>query len=79
MLWYRHRQVPGRQDTILVADSRGAHVSKEPDMAKMEPSAANMALAVWHGIVRDARRHMCPCGRHARQWHPHARRASSPG
>ena len=63
MLWYRHRQVPGRQDTILVADSRGAHVSKEPDVAKMEPSAADMALAVWNGYVRDARRH-------ARQWRP---------
>ena len=55
MLWYRHRQVPGRQDTMLVADSRGAHVSKEPDVAKMEPSAADMALAVWNGYVRDAR------------------------
>ena len=55
MLWYRHRQVPGRQDTILVVDSRGAHVSKDPDVAKMEPSAADMALAVWNGYVRDAR------------------------
>ena len=61
MLWYHHRQVPGRQDTMFVTDSRGAHVSKEPDMAKMDPSAANMAAAVWNGydIVRDARRHMC--------------------
>ena len=49
MLWYQHRKVPGRQDTILVADSRGAHVSKEPDVAKMVPSAANMALAAWNG------------------------------
>ena len=63
MLWYRHWQVPGRQDTILVADSRGAHVSKEPDVAKMELSAADMALVVWNGYVWDARRH-------ARQWCP---------
>ena len=32
-------------------------------MAKMDPSAADMALAVWNGYVRDARRH-------ARQWRP---------
>ena len=38
-------------------------MSKEPDVAKMEPSAADRALAVWNGYVRDARRH-------ARQWHP---------
>ena len=63
MLWYRHRQVPGRQDMILVADSRGAYGSKEPEVAKMEPNAADMALAVWNGYVRDARRH-------ARQWPP---------
>ena len=62
MLWYRNRQVPGRQDTMLVADSGGAHVSKEPDVAKMDLIAADMAVAVWNGIVRDARRHMCPCG-----------------
>jgi hypothetical protein len=30
-------------------------------MAKMDPSAADVALAVWNGYVRDARRH-------ARQW-----------
>ena len=32
---------------MLVADSRGAHVSMEPrraDMAKMDPSATDMAL-----------------------------------
>ena len=63
MLWCRHRQVPGRQDTVLVADSREAHVSKEPRMAKMDPSAAKMALALWNGYVWDARRH-------ARQWRP---------
>ena len=55
MLWCRHRQVPGRQDTVLVADSWGAHVSKEPRMAKMDVSAAKMALAVWNGYVWDAR------------------------
>ena len=44
MLWYQNRQVPGRQDTMLVADSRGAHVSKEPDAAKMDASATDMAL-----------------------------------
>ena len=32
-------------------------------MAKMDPSAADMALAVWNGWVQDARRH-------ARQWRP---------
>ena len=32
-------------------------------MAKMDPSAANMALAVWNGYMRDARRY-------ARQWRP---------
>ena len=30
-------------------------------MAKMDPSAADMAVAVWNGCVRDARRH-------AHQW-----------
>ena len=48
---------------MFVTDSRGAHVSKEPDMAKMDPSAANMAVAVWNDCLRDARRH-------ARQWRP---------
>ena len=51
MLWCQHRQVLGRQDTVLVADSTGAHVSKEPRMAKMDPSAADMALAVRNGYV----------------------------
>ena len=32
-------------------------------MAKMDANAAGMALAVWNGYVRDARRH-------ARQWRP---------
>jgi hypothetical protein len=32
-------------------------------MAKMDPSAAGMALAVWNGYVRDARRH-------TGQWRP---------
>ena len=63
MLWYQNRQVLGRQDTMLVADSGGAHVSKEPDVAKMDLIAADMAVAVWNGYVRDARRH-------ARQWRP---------
>ena len=36
---------------------------RSPDMAKMDPSAADMALAVWNGYVQDARRH-------ARQWRP---------
>ena len=26
MLWYRYRQVPGRQNRLPLADSRGAHV-----------------------------------------------------
>ena len=54
MLRYRYRQVPSGQNRLPLADSRGAHVSKEPDVAKMEPSAADMALAVWNGYVRDA-------------------------
>ena len=57
MLWYRYRQVPGRRDTMLVADSRGHMCLRSPDMAKMDPNAANMALAVWNGSVQDARRH----------------------
>ena len=57
MLWYRYRQVPGRQYRLPLADSGGAHVSKELRLAKMDPSAANMALAVWNGDVQDARRH----------------------
>ena len=48
---------------MLVADSRWAHVSKEPDVAKMDLIAADMAVAVWNGYVWDARRH-------ARQWRP---------
>ena len=32
-------------------------------MAKMDPSATDMALAVWNGYVQGARRH-------ARQWRP---------
>ena len=32
-------------------------------MAKMDPSAVDMALAVWNGSVQDARTH-------ARQWRP---------
>ena len=42
------------------------HVStavRSPDMAKMDPNAADMALAVWNGYVQDARRH-------AGQWRP---------
>ena len=38
-------------------------MSKEPDVAKMDLIAADMAVAVWNGYVRDARRH-------ARQWRP---------
>ena len=48
---------------MLVADSGGAHVSKEPRCAKDGPRGADMAVAVWNGYVRDARRH-------ARQWRP---------
>ena len=48
MLWYRYRQVPGRQNRLPLADSGGAHVSKEPRMAKMGPHGADMAVAmVW--------------------------------
>jgi hypothetical protein len=63
MLWYRYRQVSGRQDAMLVADSRGHMCLRSLDMAKMDPNAADMALAVWNGYVQDARRH-------ARQWSP---------
>ena len=30
---------------------------RSPDMAKMDPTAAEMALAMWTGYVEDARRH----------------------
>ena len=40
-----------------------AHVSRSSDMAKMDPNAADMALAVWNGNVQDARRRAC-------QWRP---------
>ena len=46
MLWYQYRQVPGRQNRLPLADSGGAHVSKEPRMAKMAPRGADMAVAV---------------------------------
>ena len=36
---------------------RNTCVIRSPDMAKMDPNAANMALAVWNGSVHDARRH----------------------
>jgi hypothetical protein len=42
---------------MLVADSRGHMRLRSPDKAKMDPSAADAALAVWNGIVQDARRH----------------------
>ena len=42
---------------------RGTCDIRSPDMAKMDPSAADMAFAVWNGYVRDARRH-------PRQWRP---------
>ena len=65
MLWYRYQQVPGWQNRLPLADSGGAHVSKEPRMPKMDSRAADMALAVWNVYVNvwDARRH-------ARQWRP---------
>ena len=67
MLWYRYRQVPGRRDPMLLVDSRGHMCLRSPDimpdLAQMDPNAADMALAVWNGYVRDARRH-------ARQWRP---------
>jgi hypothetical protein len=56
MLWYRYRQVPGPRDTTLVADSRGHMCLRSSVMAKMDPNAADMALAVWNGYVQDARR-----------------------
>ena len=43
--------------------AQGHMCLRSPDTAKMDPSAADMALAVWIGYVRDA-------GRHAGQWRP---------
>ena len=57
MLWYQYRQVRGHRDTMLVADSRGHMCLRSSDMAKMDPNAADMALAVLNGYVQDARRH----------------------
>ena len=48
---------------MLVADSRETHVFKEPRHGKDGPQCADMASAVWNGIVWDARRH-------ARHWRP---------
>ena len=39
MLWYRYRQVPGRQNRLPLADSGGAHVFKEPRCAKDGPQS----------------------------------------
>ena len=36
---------------------RDTCVLRSSDMAKMEPSVADAALAVWNGCVQDARRH----------------------
>jgi hypothetical protein len=36
---------------------RSTCVLRSSDMAKMDPSAADMALAVWNGYVWGARRH----------------------
>ena len=57
MLWYRHRKVPGRQDTILVADSREAHVFKEPRHGKDGPQCRRYGFRCveWLQLyVRDA-------------------------
>jgi hypothetical protein len=48
---------------MLVAESSGHMCLRSPDMAKLDPSAADVALAVWNGYVRDDRRH-------AHQWRP---------
>jgi hypothetical protein len=63
MLWYQYRQVPGRQDRCWSQSPEGHMCLRSPDMAKMDPNAADMALAVWNGYVRDA-------SRHAGQWRP---------
>ena len=55
MLWYQYRQVPGHRDTMLVADSRGHMCLRSSDMAKMDPNAADMALAVWNSYSRMCR------------------------
>ena len=61
MLWYRYRQVPGRAGSTGFRGQipEGHMCSKEliADMAKMDPSVADVALAVWNGCVQDARRH----------------------
>ena len=46
MLWYQYRSVPGRRDTMLVADSRGHMCLRSSDMAKMDPNAVDMVLAM---------------------------------
>jgi hypothetical protein len=59
LVWYQYRQEPARKYRLPPADSGGAHVFyvRRSDMAKMDSSAADMALAVWNGYVQDARRH----------------------
>ena len=51
MLWYQHRK--GFHWQIL----EGHMCLRSSDMAKMDPSAADMALAVWNGYVQYAKRH----------------------
>ena len=46
MLWYRNRQVPGRQYRLLLADSKGAHVSKESRYGKDGPECRRYS-SVW--------------------------------
>ena len=65
MLWYRYRQVPGRQNRLPLADSGEAHVFKEPSCAKDGPRELPiyMAVVVWNGCARDATRR-------AYEWRP---------
>jgi hypothetical protein len=37
---------------MVVADSMGHMCLRSPDIAKMDPRAANMALAVWNILMR---------------------------
>ena len=45
MLWYRYRQVPGRQNRLPLADSGGAHVFKEPSCAKDGPQSCQYGFS----------------------------------
>ena len=55
MLWYRYRQVPGRQYRLPLADSRGAHVSKEPRYGKDGPQCRRYGFSCVEWLCRMCR------------------------